>query len=269
MNASSGWSERSRHNSVALPDGSIVLMGGWGGHKTLNDTWRSTDMGAHWTLMNANSGWLARWSPSSVALPDGSIVLMGGYIGGPNSNDTWRSTDKGAHWVRLPDAGWSAREGHSSVVLPDGSIVLTGGEYWDGTLNDTWRLQTAGIYGIDEPVHTYTEPGSYTVTLQAYNADGYNSSRKVGYITVTGPTMVGVFRNATHTFYLKNGTKTTSQNWGQSTDTPVTGDWNGDGLWDVGVFRNASHTFYLKNGSVTTSVNWGRSTDRPVTGRWS
>jgi type II secretory pathway component GspD/PulD (secretin) len=30
MNASSGWSTRAAHTSVAMPDGSIVLMGGLG-----------------------------------------------------------------------------------------------------------------------------------------------------------------------------------------------------------------------------------------------
>jgi len=79
---------------------------------------------------------------------------------------------------------------------------------------------------------------------------------------------VGVFRNSTHTFYLKNGTTTTSINWGASTDKPVTGDWNGDGRTEVGVFRPSAHTFYLKNGTTTTSINWGTSTDLPVTGKW-
>jgi type II secretory pathway component GspD/PulD (secretin) len=50
VNASSGWTTRIRHSSAAMPDGTIVLMGGYatdGGCK--NDTWRSTDKGATWT----------------------------------------------------------------------------------------------------------------------------------------------------------------------------------------------------------------------------
>jgi uncharacterized protein YaiE (UPF0345 family) len=80
---------------------------------------------------------------------------------------------------------------------------------------------------------------------------------------------IGVFRNSTHTFYLKNGTTTTTINWGASTDFPVTGDWNGDGRTEVGVFRPSSHTFYLKNGTTTTAISWGTSTDLPVTGDWN
>jgi outer membrane protein assembly factor BamB len=84
-----------------------------------------------------------------------------------------------------------------------------------------------------------------------------------------GQGQVGVFRPSTHQFLLKNGSVTTMVNWGASTDLPVTGDWNGDGLADVGVFRPSTHQFLLKNGSVTTMVNWGTSTDLPVTGDWN
>ena len=83
------------------------------------------------------------------------------------------------------------------------------------------------------------------------------------------PSKIGVFRPSSHMFYLKNGTTTTSINWGTSTDKPVTGDWNGDGRSEVGVFRNPTHMFYLKNGTTTTAINWGASTDKPVTGDWN
>ena len=84
---------------------------------------------------------------------------------------------------------------------------------------------------------------------------------------------IGVFRPSNHMFYLKNGTTTTSINWGTSTDLPVTGDWNDDGITDIGVYRPSVHTFYLKNGTAlswtTTAINWGISTDLPVTGDWN
>jgi hypothetical protein len=76
-------------------------------------------------------------------------------------------------------------------------------------------------------------------------------------------------------FYLKNGTAlswtTTAINWGVSTDLPVTGDWNADGITEVGVFRPSNHMFYLRNGTTpwtTTAINWGAATDLPVTGTW-
>ncbi len=72
-----------------------------------------------------------------------------------------------------------------------------------------------------------------------------------------------------HLFLLKNGSVNTTVNWGTGTDIPLTGDWNGDGLWDVGVFRSSNHTFYLKNGTINTTIVWGLGTDKPLAGDWN
>jgi PKD repeat protein len=147
MNTSAGWTGRLQHSSVAMPDGSIVLMGGIDSPGSKNDTWRSTDNGATWTQVNSSSGWTARFSHSSVAMPDGSIVLMGGDERGMGTwkNDVWRSTDNGATWTQVnASAGWTGRSFHTSVVMRDGSIVLMGGYALGGLKNDVWRSTDNG-----------------------------------------------------------------------------------------------------------------------------
>ena len=199
VNASAGWPERYGHASVVLPDGSIVLMGGdiADGAVFSSDVWRSTDQGATWARVNASAGWSTRVNHNAVAMPDGSIVLMGGLdsnFGSPFRNDTWRSTDQGATWTRVNEsAGWPARQAASSVVLPDGSIVVTGGENSAYTsMNDVWRLMPAGS-SEQNSSHTYTTPGNYSVALQVFNNEGYNSTRKTGYITVFArPAITGI-----------------------------------------------------------------------------
>ncbi len=146
-NTSAMWTARFAHSSVVLPDGSIIVMGGSnGGSNRKNDTWRSTDNGATWTLMNASSGWAARMAHSSVAMSDGSIVLMGGDKGGGLKNDVWRSTDKGATWTQVNSSpAWGPRVDHSTVVMADGSIVLMGGAIPGGLFaNDVWRSTDNG-----------------------------------------------------------------------------------------------------------------------------
>jgi N-acetylneuraminic acid mutarotase len=187
MTVAAGWMGRVDHSSVALPDGSIILMGGYGFDLVftyLNDVWRSTDQGATWTQMTAAAGWTTRYGHSSVALPDGSIVLMGGYDGSNRLHDIWRSTDRGVTWTQTAAAEWAARENPTSVALPDGSIVLMGG--WEvsiGYLNDVWRLETAGS-SEQHPTHIYTGLGTYSVALQVYNTAGYSSLRRAAYIQV-------------------------------------------------------------------------------------
>jgi hypothetical protein len=181
MTAAAGWTARNGHTSVALSDGSIVLMGGLSGSSRLNDVWRSTDQGVTWTQMTAAAGWTARGRHTSVPLPDGSILLMGGsYIDNNNLyplRDVWRSTDLGATWTKITTS--VPYDNHSSVVLPDGSIVLTLALH----LN-VWRLETAGSTA-QHPTHTYTELGTYSVALQVYNADGFSSMIREAYINVT------------------------------------------------------------------------------------
>jgi type II secretory pathway component GspD/PulD (secretin) len=182
MTAAAEWTARSTHTSVALPDGSLVLMGGSGSWK--NDVWRSIDQGATWTQMTAAAEWSGRFNHTSVALPDGGIVLMGGYDGS-RRNDIWRSTDQGATWTQVTAAAeWPARYGHTSVALPDGSIVLIGGFTGSKRLNDVWRWETAGS-SEQHPIHTYTELGTYSVALQVYNSGGFSSLIREAYINVT------------------------------------------------------------------------------------
>jgi hypothetical protein len=132
---------RSLATSVALPDGSIVLMGGTGHSIYYHDVQRSTDASAAWwTQMIGSAEWTARSAHTSVVISDGSIVLMGGSNGGSNFNDVWHSTDKGITWTQMTSsAEWTARDYLTSVALPDDSIVLMGGDDGSNRLNDVWR----------------------------------------------------------------------------------------------------------------------------------
>jgi hypothetical protein len=90
MTPTVGWTPRSDHTSVVLPDGSIVLMGGRTGPYLLKEVWRSTNQGTTWTRITAVAGWAPRWGHTSVVLSDGSIVLMGGNDGSNGLKDVWR-----------------------------------------------------------------------------------------------------------------------------------------------------------------------------------
>jgi len=115
---------------------------------------------------------------------------------------------------------------------------------------------------VKNPVHTYTSASTYTVSLTATNAAGSNTKTVANYITVTAPSSVdnvGVFRGGV---FYRNGADAIV--YGLSTDTPVVGDWNGDGMSEVGVFRGG--VFY-RNGA--DAIVYGLSTDTPVVGDWN
>ena len=209
-------------------------------------------------------------------MPDDSIVLLGGTNGGSTYyNDIWRSTDEGATWSHITaTVGWSARVGSSSVTMPDGSIVLIGG--WDAISNlrnDVWRFMPVGS-STQNPSHTYTSPGTYQVSLQVYNTDGYNSTRKAGYIIVTGISDAGVFRPSNGNWYFNfynNGVVDKGFHFGTSGDIAVVGDWDGNGISDVGVYRPSNGNWYLdttKTGIVNKTFHFGTAGDSPIVGKW-
>jgi len=262
VNANAGWEARYSHASAALSNGSIVLMGGTGASGPLNDVWRLADNETTWTQVNASAGWTARSGHSSLTMPDGSIVLAGGSAGSGFRNDVWRSTDAGATWVEVnASAGWPERGWHASAAARDSSILIMGGASSFGPKSDVWRLQPAGSTE-QNPTHTYTAPGTYSVTLQIFNADGYDAIRTTGYVTVTALVTPTAAFNGTPT----SGTAPLTVHFtDESTGSPIVWNWSfGDGAWfntTNAAERNATHTYSVA-GAYTVNLtvsNAGKS----------
>ena len=169
ITADAGWTARHSHTSVAMPDGTIVLMGGNDGSGK-NDVRRSTDNGATWTLVNARAGWSPRQEHSSVVMPDGTIVLLGGSTAGGYVNDVWQSGDQGETWIRVnASTGWTPRDSLAIAVLPDSSIIVSGGTLAGGysQFNDVWRSTDKGVTWTEMTPHAQWSPryGHRTVVM--------------------------------------------------------------------------------------------------------
>ena len=57
--------------------------------------------------------------------------------------------------------------------------------------------------------------------------------------------------------------------FGLGTDTPVVGDWDGDGYANLGVRRATDRSFYLSLPSGTVGFKMGNRSDLPVAGDWN
>jgi PKD repeat protein len=79
-----------------------------------------------------------------------------------------------------------------SANITEGDMPLTV-KFTDASTNAptswAWDFNNDGTIESTEqnPVYTYTSNGTYTISLNATNADGYNILRNTGYITVTLP----------------------------------------------------------------------------------
>ena len=131
------------------------------------------------------------------------------------------------------------------------------------------------------PVHTYADIGTYTVTLTATNAAGSDLFTQTDYITVntilptTTNSTIGIFRSG-YIFLASSNTNgggtVNALNFGQAGDIPTAGDWNADGKTEVGIFRNGNFFLASSNtpgGGTVNAFNFGQNGDKPVSGKWS
>jgi YVTN family beta-propeller protein len=213
--------------------------------------------------------------------------------------------DPSTNWVYVANQGDSTISiiGQISALTPapvanfsatptSGAAPLTV-QFSDSSINNptswSWSFGDGAISSLQNPKHSYTAAGTYTVSLKATNAYGSNTVTNTGYIKVTSSTgaisQIGVFRPSTHTFYLDyngnsawNGAATDRQyTFGLTGDLPVSGDWNNGGKSEIGVFRPSTHTFYLDyngngvwNGAaIDRQYDFGLTGDLPVSGDWN
>jgi PKD repeat protein len=154
----SAWAIRELHESVILPDDSVLVLGGHsyteGTYAQLNDVWRSTDHGSTWVEQNSSAGWTKREAFGSAVLLNGSVLVFGGqsYEGNPDygqMNDTWISSNNGSTWSQLNNAPWEERYQFGTATLHDGSVVVIGGygpdvEFQELIYTDAWRTADGG-----------------------------------------------------------------------------------------------------------------------------
>jgi hypothetical protein len=85
---------------------------------------------------------------------------------------------------------------------------------------------------------------------------------------------IGLFRPSTRMWYLdydNNGLSDYRVVWGDITDIPVAGDWDGDNMDEIGLYRPSTQMWYLdydNNGLSNYKVKWGDLSDIPVAGDW-
>ena len=241
---------------------------------TFTDTSTGTPLGWIWDFGDGNYAWdTMKQNPSHIYEIPGNytVTLIAMNTGGQSPVSAPRTvtvTVGGAYPAPVARFTGTPTTGTQPLTVSFNAGASTSTPAASATW--LWTFGDGSFSSVKNATHTYTKAGSYTVSLAATNLGGTNVTTKVGYITVTPhATQLGVFRPSTQQFRLRNGSVTTVVTFGLSTDKPVTGDWNGDGMGDVGGFRPSTQQFRLKNGSVTTVVTFGLSTDKPVTGDWN
>lgn len=187
-------------------------------------------------------------------------------------------------------------------VFGDFIKVLSDSTSGSGAVSGPLGLATdqhGNLYVSDlanDRVVQYNDNGTYLASIAAPAANGLavdwrNAQIWVG--TVIGNTasrngatigksdVIGVYRPSNQTFYLRSSLSagvpdiTAAVVGAASTDIPITGDWNGDGIDTPGLWRPSTSTFYLWDkwrglniAAAQYQFVYGLNGDKPIVGDW-
>jgi hypothetical protein len=131
--------------------------------------------------------------------------------------------------------------------------------------------------GADDLVIYRPSAGAWFINFSSGGSDGFawgtaGDLPLLGdYVDGNGADDLTIFRPSTGTWYSFSPWTGTfiAANWGVSTDIPVAGDYDKDGLADPTIFRPGTGQWYVKKSTGgTLAVTWGVSGDIPVSGDW-
>jgi hypothetical protein len=277
VTASAEWPARYCQNSVVMPDGSIVVMGG--GILTgafVNDVWRSTNNGTTWTMINASAGWTGRMNQNSVVMPDGSVVITGGWDGITTQNDTWRLMTAGS-LLQNPSHTFTT-PGLYKVVLQVTNTVGSNSTWKTGYITVTNSTTKIGVTNGQQWYLDWNGNGAWDGLDRAYifGAPGWGSV--VGDWNATGKSYIGV-TNGQQWYLDWNGNGAfdgadKAYSFGAPGWMNVTGDWNNDGKTDIGITNGQQwYMDWNNNGGwdagIDRAYNFGAPGWTPVVGDWN
>jgi hypothetical protein len=162
--------------------------------------------------------------------------------------------------------------------------VITFGQTGDQPIAGDWNNT-----GVDRPGVFRPSTGQFLLQFSPTNVVTVNFGQAgdlavVGDWDGNGVDTPGVFNPATGQWQLTNGFKGQNVNnntpavnftftFGQAGDTPIAGDWDGNGIDGVGLFRSGNSNFILSNGFQGTidikPFIFGSLGSQPIAGDWN
>lgn len=270
------------------------------------DTW--TEQATLFPTNGESGDWFA--SSSASLSGDGNTALIGApqhdTDTGADVGVAYIFTRSGDTWTEGPmllaaDRAAGDWFGLSTALNYDGSVGLISARYADTTAGSdagaayvfsrsggNWTqaqklTASDGAAGdIFGTVAALSSNGSTAIISAIEDDTAAGSNAGSAYVFVAPPAIradtVGIFRPSKSTFYLRNSNTTGPADitvlFGASTDLPVVGDWDYDGVDTIGLYRPGNNTFYLKNANtaaapVAHTFTFGIAGELPVIGDWN
>lgn len=256
LTSSAAWSGKAYQSSAAIANGSIIVMGG-------------VDSSDHYT----NDVWYLETATSFAKNPTHTYSSNGNYkvsLQAYNS-DGYSNSIKTDYITISQTLSSSAASGIGLPVpvpttiptpvpppIADFSAPVTMGmaplsvAFIDQSVNNPsswyWSFGDQTMSTLQHPIHVYSSPGVYTVSLTATNAGGSHSKTRISFITINKTDAVTDFTGVP----TSGNAPLTVAFTDRSGNKPVTWRWSfGDGM--ISTEQNPVYV-YKKPGSYTVSL---------------
>jgi choice-of-anchor C domain-containing protein len=169
---------RSSHTTTLLPNGKVLVAGGYNGGRQLASAELFDPADGTWSATGPLT--TARGSHTATLLPNGRVLVVGG-----TNDDGYLAS---AELFNPADGTWSAtgplttaRGSHTATLLPNGRVLVVGGTNDAGCLDSAQLFKPAtGTWTVVGADSLDTARSSHTATLLANGkvlvAGGYNIS---------------------------------------------------------------------------------------------
>ncbi len=170
-------SARDSHVSLLLPDGTVLVAGGYanGSYLSSAEVYVSTSQ----TWQSVGSMITARALAAATLLPDGRVLITGGV----NASGALKSTEIYDPKTRTFQAGGgpnmlSARYSHSATLLPHGDVLVAGGDNGYGEMSECERYNGSAF--VAAASLNYARYGHSAVLLPNGNVAAIGGSTVLG-----------------------------------------------------------------------------------------
>ncbi|OPX66244.1 MAG: PKD domain protein [Methanoregulaceae archaeon PtaB.Bin056] len=179
------------------------------------------------------------------------------------ANDGGSNTTSAVHYITVtnvpPVASFSANTTAGVAPLP---VLFTDESSGEDITSRAWTFGDGATSGDESPVHVYTTPGTYSVTLTVENDGGDNTTTRTNYIRVFNEVPIVDFMAVP----TSGGEPLTVQFHDTSLGNPTTWQWQfGDG--GISPLQSPSHTYQSPGNytvTLTASTSGGTNTTTKV-----
>src|SRR5262245_43752126 len=273
------------HTAILLPDGIVLVAGGWGA-VTRGPNFAQFGVlsgaelyepatGTSFVILDLNT---PRMRHTATRLPNGKVLVAGGdtkFFGGQTNGAELFDRATGT-WTITGNLS-TVRSAHTATLLPDGKVLFAGGHVGSFPLTNIGNSElydpATATWSVTASLNTARS--GHTATLlpngKVLVAGGFGGTDRLSSTEMydmhlpgsvdfdgDGKSDIGVYRDGVWFVLRSSNEGGIGITWGGALqDVPVPGDYDGDGKTDQAVYRDGVWWILRSSDGGGMAITWG------------